>query len=159
MFIRELKWNKDGYHPVGYNWKNYTRTTSNNVLRHDLYHHQLGEDGQVWEELRALGARHRFDDCYQMVVDFLEFDYNKNLMINPYSRVDADACKKEFLEACSEARSNLYFAKLLTDGFNYSSQFSSRAYGDFSKIDFEETFNSRKSIKIDLLTGLLIKEQ
>ena len=137
MKLRKLTWHKKGYVPERYNWYNYEPATIVNVLRHDLMHHQPNESGTLEEELRALGARYRYEKCGQMVGEFLVYDYAKrlkkewaNFLPTPNLETKLNT-KLSNISKATGLDNHLYFAKWLSEGYDYALQYDMKAYHRF----------------------------
>lgn len=164
MNLRKLVWHKEGYIPERYGWKNYTPTTSVNVLRHDFYHHQPDESGTLEQELRAYGGRYRFEENYttssDLVRDVLLFDLNKRLDRESKKFVYNNEPIMEVFFNLAKSTTNhpYYFATFLTAGYNYAQQYSMEAYNKFIRLDFLEPHKCEQNLIVDLDSGDIVSE-
>lgn len=164
MNLRKLIWHKQGYIPERYGWKNYTPTTSVNVLRHDFYHHQPDESGTLEQELRAYGGRYRFEETeitsWMLVSDVLKFDLVGRLKKEAKKfNYNNEPIKDIFFKVAAETSQHpYYFATFLTAGYNYAQQYNMEAYDKFIKLDFIVPHKCEQNLIVDLDSGEIVSE-
>lgn len=154
-----LKWKRRGYQPEDYYWDNYVLSTSVHGLRHDFYHHQRFEKGTDEEELRALGGRHRFDNCHLLIKDNLEYIYERVL----WKQAKAFHFREEYInEDILDTVESVgisyptYYAVKLSEGLQYAKKYGIEEYEEFFKIDFEAFHARRLNVSVDLSTGKVL---
>lgn len=162
--LRKLNWHKDGYQPLRYEWKNYTRGFNEYTLRHDLMMHQPDENGTLEEELRALGARYRYDKCDNMVKEFVMYDYAKRLKKEwanfiPTPNLETNLNPKLVSICKATGLDNpIYFAKWLSEGYEYALQYNMKAFHRFIDTNYVLYHKCELNLTVDLDTGEVVNE-
>lgn len=180
--IRNVIWTAKGYIPEGFDWKNYVPVKDTALLRHDLYHHQLGELGNESEELRTFGAaiyfaqpvpyrpiRYVFEDNFirneeglvkhlkllikYQPLDTLAYEHNTKVYYGLLSKTKTVKKIHRIVSMLNDTTYSEYFLYTLNEGYEHAKQFSRKAYNKFGRLNISKYYSSLSNLKVDLTKG------
>lgn len=162
----KLKWFKKGYKVDFCKWKGYYAETFPPVLIHDMFEHRPQDEGTNRDEVRAIGAKLRFDGVYTYFDKadgrhYFEnrFRYNRR---SSFENIRYHRKGKRGLEKLAKTYSGFGTHKevlaLVTEGFNHAKQYTPEAYFRAFKTNFKRYHNLELDLEISLVTGKVLKK-
>lgn len=170
----KLIWYPQGYKVDSLNWFGYKPYCNGDMVAHDLFEHTSTDDG-TWEmEVKAMGAKLRFEDMCVYQEGFALASISKRELLKKYDTprtrnaphfnifpVGEKSILKASKVVCAYFGKSLSIRKcrkLMREGFKHAEQFRTDAYLRVCNTNFSKYNNQLLNLEVSLITGKILKK-